>query len=255
MLSPMRRLLLLPMLLVAALPAAAAEVQVAVASNFAAPMQKIAAGFERATGHKALLAFGATGKFYAQITNGAPFDVLLAADAKTPARLVEEGRALAASRYTYAIGKLVLWSPRPDYVDAHGEVLAKGNFRHLAIASPKTAPYGAAAREVLDRLGLGDALAGRLVTGENIVQTFQFVASGNAELGFVALSQVMVDGRLTGGSTWIVPADHYGEMRQDAVILAAGRDKPAAHALIDYLRGDAAAAIVRSYGYERHPTR
>ncbi len=252
--ASMRRLLLSLMLLVA-LPASAAEVRVAVASNFVAPMQKIAAGFERATGHKVLLASGATGKFYAQIRNGAPFDVLLAADATTPARLVEEGRADATSRFTYAIGKLVLWSPRSSFVDGRGEVLAQGDFRHLAVASPKTAPYGAAALDVLERLGLAERLRPKLVTGENIAQTYQFVASGNAELGFVALSQVMVDGKLGGGSAWIVPPDLYREIRQDAVVLSGVRDEGAARALLDYLRGDAAAKILRAHGYERASAR
>lgn len=249
------RSLLLSLMLLVALPAADAEVRVAVASNFITPMQKIAAAFERATGHKVLLASGATGKFYAQIRNGAPFDVLLAADAATPARLVEEGHADAASRFTYAMGKLVLWSPRPSYVDERGEVLAQGHFRHLAVASPKTAPYGAAAFDVLQRLGLADRLRPKLVTGENIAQTYQFVASGNAELGFVALSQVMADGKLTGGSAWIVPPDLYREIRQDAVVLAGTRDPAAARALLDYLRGDAATPILRAYGYEREGAR
>lgn len=235
----------------AAAPAFAAEVQVAVASNFTAPMQQIAAAFERQTGHEAKLAFGATGKFYAQIRNGAPFAVLLAADAKTPEKLVADGVAVADSRFTYAIGRLVLWSAKPGVIDGGGEVLRHGDFRHLAIANPKTAPYGAAAVEVLERLGVAERVRDRLVTGENIAQTHQFVATGNAELGFVALSQVTQDGKLTGGSAWIVPAELHGEIRQGAVLLAAGRDNPAAHALLDFLRGDEAARILRAYGYDR----
>ena len=178
--------------------ACAAEVQVAVAANFTAPMQKIAAAFEQDTGHRAKLAFGATGKFYAQIRNGAPFEVLLAADDETPAKLEREGAALAGSRFTYAIGRLALWSARPGYVDDQGEVLKRGAFKHLAIANPKLAPYGAAAVETLDRLGLLAALQPKFVQGENIAQTFQFVSTGNAELGFVALSQVMEDGKISG---------------------------------------------------------
>ncbi|BAL26758.1 molybdate ABC transporter substrate-binding protein [Azoarcus sp. KH32C] len=227
----------------------AAQVSVAVAANFTAPMQKIAAEFERDTGHKAQLAFGATGKFYAQIRNGAPFELLLAADETTPAKLEEEGAAVAGSRFTYAIGRLVLWSAQVGVVDDKGEVLRRGTFAHLSIANPKTAPYGAAAMEVLRKLGLADPLAAKLVTGENIAQAHQFVASGNAELGFVALSQVWADGRLTSGSIWQVPADLHAPLRQDAIILAAGRDKPAARALADYLRGPKAVAIIRSYGY------
>lgn len=229
--------------------AQAAEVSVAVAANFTAPMQKIAAEFERDTGHKAQLAFGATGKFYAQIKNGAPFELFLSADDTTPARLEEEGAAVAGSRFTYAIGKLALWSAQPGVVDDRGEVLGRGSFKHLAVANPRTAPYGAAALEVLRKLGVADALAPKLVTGENIAQTHQFVASGNAELGFVALSQVWADGRLSGGSAWLVPADLHAPLRQDAVILAAGRDKPAARALAEYLRGAKAVAIIKSYGY------
>lgn len=229
--------------------ARAAEVSVAVAANFTAPMQKIAAEFERDTGHKAQLAFGATGKFYAQIRNGAPFEVFLSADDTTPAKLEEEGAVVAGSRFTYAIGKLALWSAQPGVVDDKGEVLRRGAFAHLAVANPKTAPYGVAALEVLRKLGVADALAAKLVTGENIAQTHQFVASGNAELGFVALSQVWSDGRLTGGSAWRVPAELHAPLRQDAVILANGRDKPAARALADYLRGAKAAAIIKSYGY------
>ncbi|HJV28029.1 MAG TPA: molybdate ABC transporter substrate-binding protein [Aromatoleum sp.] len=240
--------LLLPLLSVAG-GGHAAEVSVAVAANFTAPMQKIAAEFERDTGHKAQLAFGATGKFYAQIKNGAPFEVLLAADDATPLRLEEEGAAVAGTRFTYAIGRLVLWSAQPGFVDDKGEVLKRGAFTHLSIANPKTAPYGAAAMDVLRRLGLADQLAAKLVTGENIAQAYQFVASGNAELGFVALSQVWADGRPTGGSMWQIPAELHQPLRQDAVILAAGRDKPAARALADYLRGPKAAAIIKSYGY------
>jgi len=235
---------------VSSLTSHAAEVQVAVAANFTAPMQKIATDFEQDTGHKALLTFGATGKFYAQIKNGAPFEVFLAADDQTPARLESEGGIVPGGRFTYAIGKLMLWSAQPDYVDQQGAVLKKGQFQHLAIANPKTAPYGVAAMEVLTRLGLFDAVQPKLVTGENIAQAHQFVATGNAELGFVALSQVIVDGKLTGGSGWRVPAELYEPIRQDVVILANGKDQPAAKALVEYLKGKKATAIIRSYGYD-----
>ncbi|MCK9986127.1 MAG: molybdate transport system substrate-binding protein [Azoarcus sp.] len=249
MISAIRRVLAATVLALGVTHALAAEVQVAVAANFTAPMHKIAAEFERDTGHKARLAFGATGKFYAQIRNGAPFEVFLAADDTTPLKLEQEGATVAGSRFTYAIGKLVLWSAQPGVVDDKGEVLRHGAFAHLAVASPKTAPYGVAAMEVLRRLGVAEVLAAKLVTGENIAQTHQFVASGNAELGFVALSQVWADGRLAGGSAWLVPAELHAPLRQDAVILAAGRDKPAARALAEYLRGAKAAAIIKSYGY------
>ena len=196
--------------LLLSLNANAGEVQVAVAANFTAPMQRIAAEFEKDSGHKATLMSGATGKFYAQISHGAPFEVFLSADDETPARLEKDGLAVAGSRFTYATGRLVLWSPREGYVDDKGEVLKKGDFKHLAIANPRTAPYGAAALQVLDKLGLQPALTPRFVQGENIAQTHSFVVSGNAELGFVALAQVYKDGRLGAGSAWIVPATTLG---------------------------------------------
>lgn len=227
----------------------AAEVQVAVAANFSAPMQRIAAAFEKDTGHKAVLAFGATGKFYAQVVNGAPFEVLLAADDETPARLEKEGRTVAGSRFTYATGKLALWSARQAYVDAQGKVLETGGYAHLAIANPKTAPYGLAATETLDKLGLSARVQPKLVQGENIGQAHQFVSTGNAELGFVALSQVWKDGRFTSGSGWIVPENLHSPIRQDAVILSKGAANAAARALESYLKSDKARAIIRSYGY------
>jgi molybdate transport system substrate-binding protein len=225
------------------------EVQIAVAANFTAPMQKIAADFEKDTGHEAQLSFGATGKFYAQIKNGAPFEVLLSADQETPAKLATEGAAQADSRFTYAIGKLVLWSAKPGVVDDKGQVLKKGAFQHIAIANPKTAPYGAAAVEVLTKLKLLEALTPKLVTGESIAQAHQFVQSGNAELGFVALSQVIKDGKVSDGSAWIVSPELYQPIRQDAVILTPGKGKPAAAALLAYLKSEKAKAVIRTYGY------
>lgn len=227
----------------------AGEVQVAVAANFSAPMQHIAADFEKQTGHKVALSFGSTGKFYNQITNGAPFEVLLSADDETPARLEKEQLAVTGSRFTYAVGKLVLWSAREGYVDAKGEIL-KGDFKHLSLANPKTAPYGAAAMEVLQKLKLTDSLQGRIVQGENISQAHQFVFTANAELGFVALSQVFKDGKIISGSAWIVPANLYSPIRQDAIILAKGSKNPAAAALLDYLKTEKARALIKSYGYE-----
>lgn len=225
----------------------------AVAANFAAPMQKIAAAFEKDTGHKAVLSFGATGKFYAQIRHGAPFALLLAADDETPARLIKEGLGVAGSAYTYAIGQLVLWSAQPGLVDGQGAVLADVAAGKLsakvAVADAKLAPYGAAAMQVLQQRGLADKLRPHLVTGENIAQTFQFVKTGNAALGFVALSQVMVDGQVSSGSAWVVPAALYAPIRQDAVLLKAGAANPAAQALLQYLRSDGARAVIRSHGY------
>jgi molybdate transport system substrate-binding protein len=228
----------------------AAEVSVAVAANFTAPMNAIAAEFTKDTGHIAKPAFGATGKFYAQIKNGAPFQMLLSADDETPARLVQEGLADPASRFTYAIGTLVLWSAQPGYVDAQASVLKKNQFNKLALANPKLAPYGKAAVEVLTGMGLIDAVTPKFVQGENIAQTFQFASTGNAELGFVALSQVMKDGKIANGSAWIVPAKLHTPIRQDAVILAAGKGNAAAEALMKHLKGDKAKAIIKSYGYE-----
>jgi molybdate transport system substrate-binding protein len=230
--------------------ASAEDVQVAVAANFTAPMQAIAAAFEQDTGHKVRLAFGSSGKFYAQIRNGAPFQVLLSADDETPARLEREGMAVPGTRFTYAVGRLALWSAQAGAVDARGEVLKQGGYAHLAIANPKLAPYGAAAIEVLKNRGLLEAVQPKFVQGENIAQTWQFVASGNAELGFVALSQVTRDGKLTGGSAWIVPGDLHTPIRQDAVILAAGKGNTAARALMAYLKGEKAKAVIRTYGYD-----
>ena len=240
---------LLGSLALAFTPAQADEIAVAVAANFTAPMKQIAAEFEKDSGHKVLASYGATGKFYAQIKNGAPFEILLAADYETPASLVKENAAAGSSQFSYAIGKLVLWSARPGLVDAGAAVLKKGNFEHIALADPKLAPYGAAAVETLKALGVYDGLQTRIVTAENITQAFQFVSSGNAELGFVALSQVQKDGRIEG-SAWLVPANLYPSIRQDAVLLEKGRGVAAAEALLQYLRGDKAKAIIRSFGYE-----
>lgn len=225
------------------------EISVAVAANFTAPMQAIAAGFEKETGHRVQAAYGATGKFYAQIRNGAPFEVLLSADEETPAKLIKENTAVAGSRFTYAIGKLVLWSAKPAIVDGAGAVLKNGGFNHLAIANPKLAPYGAAAVEVMKGLGVYESIQPKIVTGESIAQTHQFISTGNALLGFVALSQVLKDGKIEG-SSWIVPATLYAPIRQDAVILEKGKGKPAAEALLKYLKSDKARAVTRSFGYE-----
>ncbi|SEI40159.1 molybdate transport system substrate-binding protein [Azotobacter beijerinckii] len=230
--------------------AQAAEVQIAVAANFTAPIKEIAADFEKDTGHKVIASFGPTGGFYTQIQNGAPFEVFLSADDTTPEKLEKEGATVPGSRFTYAIGKLVLWSAKPGYVDDKGEVLKKNAFKHLAIANPKTAPYGLAATQVLAKLGLSEAVKPKLVEGANIAQAHQFVATGNAELGFVALSQVSKDGKLTEGSGWTVPASLHDPIRQDAVILAKGKDNPAAKALVDYLKGPKATKVIKAYGYD-----
>jgi molybdate transport system substrate-binding protein len=237
-------------LALASAAALAEEVQVAVAANFTAPMKLIAADFEKETGHKAVLTFGATGKFYAQITNGAPFEVFLAADDETPAKLEKEGAAVGGSRFTYATGKLVLWSAQPGLVDAQGEVLKKGDFKKIAIAAPKLAPYGAAAVETMNKRGLQAALEPKLVQGESIGQAFSFVSTGNAELGFVALSQVYEGGKIKSGSAWIVPESLHSPIRQDAVLLAKAKDSKAAAQLMAYLKTGKAKAVIRSFGYE-----
>lgn len=245
----MKNLLLTAFLSVAAVLAHAGETQVAVAANFAKPVEQIAADFERDTGHKAIIVIGSTGKLYAQIVNGAPFEILLAADDETPAKLEKEGQSVVGQRFTYAIGKLVLWSPRPAIVDADAEVLKRGGFDHLSMANPKLAPYGAAAVETMRALGVYDTLQPKLVIGENIAQTHQFVASGNATLGFVALSQVLKNGKIEG-SSWIVPEKLYTPIRQDAVLLNKGKNSTAARAFLDYLKHSPKARdVIRSYGY------
>ncbi len=227
-----------------------AEVTVAVAANFAAPMQKIAPLFEKDTGHKAVVSLGSTGGFYAQIKNGGPFHVLLSADDETPLKLEKENLAVSGTRFTYAKGKLVLWSKQAGFVDDEGDVLRSGQFKRLAIANPKLAPYGAAALETLHKLELVQGLQTKFVQGENIAQAFQFVNTENAQLGFVALSQVYADGKLSSGSAWIVPSHLHKPIQQDAVLLMAGKNNIAATALLAYLRTDKAKAIIRSHGYD-----
>ena len=228
----------------------AAEVNVAVASNFTQPMKRIAQDFERETGHKATLSFGGTGQFYAQIRNGAPFAILLSADDETPQKLEQEGLAVRGSRFTYAIGKLVLWSKRPGFVDARGDILGKGAFNKIAIANPKVAPYGAAAFETLDKLGLRDSIMPKIVEGSSIMKTLHYVSSQNAQLGFVAMSQVFENGQLKEGSAWVVPSAMHTPIRQEAVLLSAGKDNAAATALLKYLQGERAKAVIQSFGYD-----
>lgn len=249
--GPTLRCVVAAALLAAALAASAGEVVVAAAANFAGPMAKIGEAFTAASGNTLKLSSGATGKFYSQIVAGAPFEVLLAADDQTPKRLVAEGHAVAGSNFTYAIGQLVLWSAQPGLVDEQGSVLSSGRFAHLSIANPRLAPYGAAAIEVLRARGLAEALAPKIVTAESIAQAFQFVASGNAELGFVALSQVALPDRPVAGSMWRVPISLYREIRQDAVLLKAGETNPAAAALLEYLKSAPARALIAAYGYRQ----
>jgi molybdate transport system substrate-binding protein len=226
-----------------------ASTSVAVAANFAAPMRSLAQSFEKNTGHKVSVALGATGQLYAQIKNGAPFDVLLAADDETPKRLEAEGLAVSGSRATYAIGRLVLWSKRDGLIDAKGEFLSTGRFDRIAIASPKLAPYGLAAIEVLEKLGLTQTIKPKLIEASNITQAHQFVASGNAEIGFVALAQVAEGGKIKSGSGWIIPESLHSPIQQDLVLLQRGKANPAAQQLIEFLRSENAKAVIRAYGY------
>ncbi|HBZ92431.1 MAG TPA: molybdate ABC transporter substrate-binding protein [Pseudomonas sp.] len=250
MLKPLKHSLL-ALTLVFASGAIADEVKVAVAANFTAPIQVLAPEFEKATGHKLVASFGATGQFYAQINNGAPFDVFLSADDTTPAKLEGEGASVPGSRFTYAIGSLVLWSADASYLDGTDAALKAGQFKHLSIANPKAAPYGLAATQVLDKLGLGVAVKAKLVEGQNITQAHQFVSTGNAELRYVELSLVYMDGKLSSGSAWIVPGELHEPIRQDAVILNKGADNPAAAALVEFLKGPQAARIIEAYGYNQ----
>lgn len=230
----------------------AAEFQVAVAANFTEPSKAIAAEFEKETGHKAVLSFGATGGFYSQIKNGAPFAMLLAADSKTPAKLAEEGETKAGSRFTYAQGALALWSAQEGFVADQGEVLKGDQFKFLSVADPKLAPYGAAAYELLKAWNILDGLEAskRIVTGNNIGQAFQFAESGQAELGLIAWSQVCRDGKLSRGSVWLAPADLYSPIMQDAVILKGAAADETVQAFADYLKNSPKAKeIILSFGY------
>lgn len=227
----------------------AETVMVAVASNFTKPMTEIATAFEKDTGHAAKLSFGSSGKIVSQLQHGAPFEVFLSADAVKPEKLEQEGLTLNGSRFTYALGTLVLWSNKTDYVDDQGQVLAKGDFRHLALANPKLAPYGQAAVETLNNLGLLENLQSLFVQGDNISQTHQFVSTGNAELGFVALSQVIADGKIATGSGWVIPDSLHQPIRQDAVLMKNTAKNPAALALVEYLKSATAKAIIEKYGY------
>ncbi|MBN9307881.1 molybdate ABC transporter substrate-binding protein [Devosia sp.] len=245
----MRRTFLLPGLALAALmtvSAPAAEISAAVAANFTKPAEELGKTFTARTGDTVAFSFGATGQLYTQLSQGAPFEVFLAADDKRPALAVQEGFGVAGTVFTYAVGKVVLYSPNIDVTD--GAAVLKANaFRHLAVADPRTAPYGAAGMQVLDRLGLTETVTARIVTGENISQALQFIESGNAELGFVALSQV-VDKPAT--QVWRVPAEDYAPIRQDAVLTTAGAGDPAARAFLQFLQGDEGRAIIEKYGYE-----
>ena len=227
-------------------PALAADVQVAVAANFTEPAKEIAAAFEAKTHDHVLLSFGSSGQFYAQISHGAPFQVFLSADADRPAQAEKEGFAVPGTRFTYAVGRLVLFSKTADLVDGHGEVLKSGRFQKIAIADPAAAPYGAAAVQTMTRLGVYDGLKPKLVTGTSINQAYQFTETGAAELGFVALSQVINE---AGGSRWLVPEADHAPIDQQAVLLKPGQDDAAAKAFLAFLKGPEARKVIAKFGY------
>lgn len=230
--------------------AAANDVHVAVAANFTAPAKELAPMFEAATGHKLVLSFGSTGMFYGQIKNGATFDVLLAADAKTPKKAIDEGYGVPGSSFTYAVGKLVLWSSDAKKVPADGaKLLASGDYNKCAVANPKLAPYGLAAYETLEALKLKDKVQPKFVEGDNIGKTFNFVKTGNADIGFVALSQVFKNGKMVSGSGWVVPGELYNPIYQDAVLLKQGKEAAAAKEFLKFLQGPEAAKVKAAYGY------
>lgn len=243
----MTRLIAVLIVLFAASPAAAAETRVAVAANFAEPAKAIAARFKARTGHDATLSFGSSGQFYAQIANGAPYEVFLSADRERPEKAEAEGLGVAGSRFTYAIGRLVLYSKTPGLVDGRGAVLSQGRFQKLAIADPRTAPYGVAAVETMKKRRVYQALQSRLVQGTSITQAYQFVETGAAEVGFVAASQLI---GVKGGSRWLVPASDHTPIDQQAVLLKTGANSAAAQAFIRFLKGPEARAIIQRYGYE-----
>jgi molybdate transport system substrate-binding protein len=224
----------------------AGEIHIAAASNFSGAMKALVKEFEDYTEHRVIIIPGSTGKHYAQIVNGAPFDLFFAADAKRPELLESQGLAEPNSRFTYAIGKLVLWSPRDDYVDSSGTVIGEGDYRYLAIANPKLAPYGRAAKEVIESKGLWEMLQSKLVRGENIAQTYQFVASGNASLGFVAFSQILKSGKVSKGSYWKVPEELHSPIEQQAVLL---KNSDIAKDFLAYIKSGEALEIIQSFGY------
>lgn len=238
----------LSLFLLGASPVSAEKIRVAVASNFAETLQSIAQRFETQTEHQVSLIVGSTGKHFAQIKNGAPFHAFFAADVKRPQLLEQEGLSIPQSRFTYAIGQLVLWSPQENYVDAHGTVLQNGDFRHLALANPKLAPYGKAAQAVLESQGSWKKLRPRIVRGENIAQAYQFVRSGNAKLGFVAYSQIHSSEGTAQGSFWKIPQSLYPPILQQAVLL---KNNETARAFLKFVQSPEVLNIIEAYGYRK----
>jgi len=231
-------------------PAFAAEVHVAVASNFAAPMERLAALFHKESGHTLKIDFGSSGKLYAQIRKGAAFDVFLSADEEIPKRLMQEGLAVGGSRFVYATGRLVLWSVQPDLVDENGAILNKGSFAKLAIANPRFSPYGIAAQETLTKLIMWNAIQRKLDKGDDLTETYRLAATERADLAFIALSQVMREGKVREGSWWLVPPTLHNPIRQSAVLLSGAQDETAAKAFLVFLKGEKARTVMRGFGYE-----
>jgi molybdate transport system substrate-binding protein len=236
-------------LLAGAGPALADEVMVAVAANFTDATREIVPRFEAASGHTVKVSFGSSGKLYAQIRNGAPFQLFLSADADRPERLEADGLGVAGTRFTYARGRLALWSAAPGRVDAEGAVLRSGDFARVAIANPRTAPYGLAAEQVMERLGVLEAVRPKLVRGDSIAQTFQFIATGNAQIGFVALSQVKALDAAKAGSSWTVPQSLYEPIDQQAILIKGAERSEAAKAFLAFLKSDEARAVIEGFGY------
>lgn len=232
------------------MPVYAAEISVAVAANFAAPMERIGALFKKETGHTVKISTAASGKLYAQIKKGAPFDVLLSADEETPKRLMQEGLADGSTRFVYATGRLLLWSAQPGVVDEKGAILNRGNFDYLAYANPLLSPYGLATKETLTKLTMWNAMQKKLKKPDDVTQAYQLAATENVDLAFIALSQVMRDGRISSGSWWLVPPELHSPIRQSAVLLSGSNEQAAAKALLAFLKGDKAKAVMRGFGYE-----
>jgi molybdate transport system substrate-binding protein len=231
-------------------PVYAGEVSVAVASDFAAPMERLAPLFQKESGHTLRVSTGASGKLYAQIKGGAAFDVFLSADEEMPRQLMIDGLATGSSRFVYATGRLILWSNLPDLVDENGAVLNKGNFNMLAIANPRYSPYGVAAKETLTKLTMWNSIQEKLTKGENVTQAYQLAATEKADLALIALSQVMRDGKVTSGSWWIVPPEMHKPIRQYAVLLNGAKDQAAAKAFLAFLKSEKARVVMRGFGYE-----
>ncbi len=245
--KPLKIFYLLPCLLFLSAHSLADTIHIAVASNFSSAIKDIAHRFETKTGHKIILIFGSSGKHYAQIINGAPFELFFSADTARPYLLDKKGLIQANSRFTYAIGQVVLWSPNKQLVDKKAQVLQNTSFRYLAVANPKLAPYGKAAQQILTQQGLWAKLRLRMVRGENIGQTFQFVKSGNAQLGFIAFSQIKTLDKPIKGSYWKPDPTLYDPIQQQAVLL---KDNKVAHAFLKYIKQDEALSIIRAYGYK-----